>query len=95
MNRNELVRETARKAGKTVAEVRAIVDALESTVTETLVKGETIKLIGFGICSVKTTRARQSRNPKTGEAIAVGARKLPVFKFSPAIAEALEEKDGE
>ena len=95
MNREKLVKEVARKTGKSGDEVRMIVDALESSITEALVRGERIKLLGFGIASVKTTNARMSRNPKTGEPVKVGSRKLPVFKFSPVIAAAMEEKDAE
>lgn len=92
MNKNGLIKAICKKTGVNADEVKLVLDAMESTVTETLRDGDNIKIIGFGQAGIKQTRARVSRNPKTGEPVQAEAKRLPVFKFSPAIAEAMEEK---
>ena len=53
MNKGELVAAVAEKAGLTKKDAELTVNALLETVTETLVKGEKVQLIGFGSFSVK------------------------------------------
>ncbi|MBF0339500.1 MAG: integration host factor subunit alpha [Magnetococcales bacterium] len=57
------------------------------TITQRLEKGETVKLSGFGVFSVRKKRARPGRNPKTGEPIEITARKVVTFRASPQVLE--------
>ncbi len=84
MNKKEFIDALASKAGKSKAESAAFVDAFVETVVETLKKGESVKLIGFGNFEVRERKARKSRNPKTGEVINVPASKAPAFKVGAA-----------
>ena len=54
-----------------------------------LKKGEEVSIAGLGIFSVKERAARQARNPRTGEAISVPAMKVPKFKASKHLKEAV------
>ena len=56
------------------------VDALFSAIGDALAKGEPVSITGFGTFSVKSRPARQSRNPRTGEAIEIAASRVPSFK---------------
>ena len=56
-------------------------DAVTGAITKTLKKGDTVALIGFGTFSVSKRKAREGRNPQTGEAIKIAACK--VARFSP------------
>ncbi len=55
------------------------------TVTESLKKGDTVSLVGFGTFSVKERAARTGRNPQTGEPIQISAAKVPTFKAGKAL----------
>ena len=48
--------------------------------TEALAQGERVELRGFGVFEVRQRAARQGRNPRTGVAIAVAAKRVPFFK---------------
>jgi DNA-binding protein HU-beta len=85
MNKNELVAEVAAKTGLTKKDAEKAVLALVETVTEAVVKGDKVMLVGFGSFETKTREARIGRNPKTKEAIEIEASKYPVFKAGKAL----------
>ncbi len=85
MNKSELVAALAEKAGiSKVAADKAVV-AFVDAVSEALVKGDKVQLIGFGTFDVKARPARVARNPRTGEEIKIAASKAPVFKAGKAL----------
>ena len=59
-----------------------IVDAVFEAVSQRLEQGESVKLPGFGVFSVRAKRDRQGRNPKTGEQLEISARRVVSFKQS-------------
>lgn len=61
-------------------DVETIVAAVLDTITEALARGDRVELRGFGAFSVKKRDARNGRNPRTGEAVAVCEKLIPVFK---------------
>ena len=61
-------------------DVETIVAAVLDTITEALSRGDRVELRGFGAFSVKKRDARNGRNPRTGEAVAVCEKLIPVFK---------------
>jgi DNA-binding protein HU-beta len=89
MNKNELVAEVAAKTGLTKKDAEKAVLALVETVTEAVVKGDKVMLVGFGSFETKTREARIGRNPKTKEAINVRATRVPVFKAGKALKDAV------
>ncbi len=68
--------------GVTKKECALILDGFLSAAKRSLVKGESIEIRGFGTLAVKERRSRTARNPRTGEAVRIPARKVPVFKPS-------------
>jgi len=72
---------------KTTAE-QAVEKVIE-VIVGSLKKGEEVSIAGLGIFSVKERAARQARNPRTGEAISVPAMKVPKFKASKHLKEAV------
>ncbi len=80
MNKTELTKVLADKTGKSQKEAKAFLEAFESTVQETLSKGDKITLIGFGTWDVQKIAARTGRNPATGKAIQIEAKKKVRFK---------------
>ncbi|MBE6147088.1 MAG: HU family DNA-binding protein [Firmicutes bacterium] len=89
MKKVELVEAVAEKAGLTKADATRAIDALFSTITEALVKGDKVPVAGFGTFSVGERAAREGRNPQTGAVVKIAACKSAKFKASSALKDAL------
>jgi DNA-binding protein HU-beta len=70
-------------------DVAALLDALGDVATERLKAGDDVSLPGLGKLAVKTKAARTGRNPKTGEAIQIPAKRVPDFSSAKALKDAL------
>ena len=70
-------------------DVETIVSAILDTITEALKRGDRVELRGFGAFSVKRRDARAGRNPRTGAAVSVGEKRIPVFKTGKEMRERL------
>lgn len=81
MNKSELIERMASDADISKAAAERALESFTTSVQSTLKKGGTVTLVGFGSWSVIKRAARTGRNPKTGEAIKIKARKAP--KFTP------------
>ena len=80
MNKTELIAAVAEKTGLSKKDSDAAVAAMVDVITESLVQGEKVQLVGFGSFEVKKRAARVGRNPKTKEPIEIPASTVPVFK---------------
>lgn len=80
MNKTDLVKAVAAQSELSQKDAGKAVDALFSTITETLAKEEKIQILGFGTLEVRERAARKGRNPQTGEEIEIAASKIPAFK---------------
>ncbi len=87
MNKAELIAAIAAKTGDTKKGVETSVNAFVDVVTEALVKGDKVQLVGFGSFEVRKRAARKGRNPQTKEEIKIPASKAPVFKAGKALKE--------
>ena len=63
-------------------ECSGLVERVLDMIVETLERGETVKLSGFGVFQVRDKRARMGRNPKTGEPAAIIPRRVISFRAS-------------
>ena len=84
MNKSELIKAVAEKAGFTNKDVAEVYEALIETITDALKAGEKIQLVGFGTIEVKDVPAKTGINPQTKETVAIPACKKPVMKFGKA-----------
>ena len=89
MNKTELIAAVAAKAGLTKKDAERVVNATIESITESLVKGDKVNVSGFGIFEVKAREARVGRNPRTKETIQIPAIKLPAFKASKTLKDAV------
>jgi DNA-binding protein HU-beta len=80
MNKGELVAKIADDAGLSKAQANSALDAFIGAVTKTLKSGDKVTLVGFGTFSVSKRSARTGRNPQTGAAIKIKAKKVARFK---------------
>ena len=67
------------------------VNAAFDTIVDTLVAGEKVQMVGFGVFDIKERGERIGRNPKTREEIAIPASKVPFFKAGKALKDAVAE----
>jgi len=80
MNRKELIDALATKTNSTKADADRAIGALLEIISDTLKKGDSLSLLGFGTFEVRKRAARTGRNPKTGEELKIKASKVPAFK---------------
>ena len=80
MNKADLINAVAEKTGLSKKDSESAVAAVVDVITESLVQGDKVQLVGFGSFEVKQRAARLGRNPKTKEPIEIPASKVPVFK---------------
>ncbi len=86
MNKAELVAKIADDTELTKTQANAALDALTDTITKTLKGGGKVTLVGFGTFTVKKRAARTGRNPQTGAAIKIKAKKVAKFKAGKELA---------
>ncbi|MGE5560761.1 MAG: HU family DNA-binding protein [Chloroflexota bacterium] len=89
MTKSELIEKVAEKTGMTKKDSGKSVDAVLEAITKALGKGEKVSLVGFGTFDVRKRAARMGRNPQTGKAIKISARKVPAFKAGKSLKEAV------
>ena len=92
MNKSDLIAAIAAKTGETKKDAEATLNAFVDVVTEALVKGEKVQLVGFGSFEVRKRAARKGRNPQTKEEIKIPASKAPVFKAGKALKDLVNKK---
>ena len=85
MNKNDLIADVAKKAGLSKTDAAKAVDAFIASVTGALKKGDEVRLVGFGTFAVSKRAATTGRNPRTGAAIKIPARKQAKFKAGKAL----------
>ena len=89
MNKTELIAEVSKKTGMSKKDAERAVNATVDAITEALVAGDKVQLVGFGSFEAKQREARMGRNPKTKEAIKIPASTIPVFKAGKALKDAV------
>jgi integration host factor subunit alpha len=71
-------------------ESKDMVDAFFDLISESLVRGEDVKISGFGNFQIRTKAPRPGRNPRTGEPVAIEARRVVTFHASPKLKESVQ-----
>ncbi len=85
MNKTELIEKIAEKADVPKSEAQRHFDAFEEIVTDVLKSGDEVQITGFGKFYVREQKARDGRNPQTGEKIRIPAQKVPSFSAGNAL----------
>ena len=81
MNKSDLIKVMAEKAGFSNKDATIAYEAFVETVTEALKAGDKVQLVGFGTFEVKAVEAKTGINPQTKEKVEIPACKKPVMKF--------------
>jgi integration host factor subunit alpha len=82
VTRKELALSVTEKMGVSQRNAAEIVDAVFAALKDTLVNGESVKLVQFGSLNVLDKSARRGRNPKTGESMTIAKRQMITFRPS-------------
>ena len=89
MNKKQLVKRMVERTDSPKGEAEKHLEAFTTTVSEALKAGEEIQLPGFGKFYVREQKAREGRNPQSGEKMRISARKVPAFKAGKALKESI------
>ena len=92
MNKKELIKLLAKKFELTNTKTNEIISHLLESITDSLSKNKPVAFIGFGTFSVRKKKARNGRNPRTGETIKILARKAVHFTAGKALKDAVNKK---
>ncbi len=79
MNKAELIETIASKTGLSKKAVASVIAAMQESITDVLVKGNKVSLVGFGTFQVSKRKARTGLNPRTRESIRIPACTVPKF----------------
>ena len=91
MNKGELIKAIAEKAGFTQKDAAIAYDAFIASVTDALKAGDKVQLVGFGTFEVKNVAAKTGINPQTKEKVEIAACKKPVMKFGKAFKDLIND----
>lgn len=90
MNKENLIKTvSANIDGATKKDISVIVDEVFDTIKRTLADGEKVSIAGFGAFEVFERKARECKNPRTGDPVYVEASKAPRFKAGKALKDAV------
>jgi len=89
MNKSDLVAKVSELSGLSKGDADKAVDAVFAAITGALKSGDDVRLVGFGNFSVSDRPAREGKNPRTGEKLAIAASKAPKFSAGKALKDAV------
>ncbi|HEV7232137.1 MAG TPA: HU family DNA-binding protein [Bacteroidia bacterium] len=91
MNKSELIDAISAETKMTKADSGRALDSFISSTTKALKKGDRVALVGFGTFSISKRAARTGRNPQTGKAIQIKAKKVAKFKAGADLAKTVNK----
>ena len=86
----DLVEKVAATIGSTKADAERAVEAIIAMITSTLQSGQEVSIAGLGIFEAKTRAGRVGRNPRTGATIQIKAMRVPKFRASKTLKDAVK-----
>jgi DNA-binding protein HU-beta len=90
MNKMDLIDRVHQTVGGTKADADRAVEAIIDAITSSLKSGEEVSVAGLGIFEAKVRAARTGRNPRTGESISVPSMRVPKFRASKTLKDAVK-----
>ena len=89
MTKADLISAVAKSADFSKKDADKAVSAVIDAISDSLVAGEKVQIVGFGTFEVRDRAAREGKNPATGEKIQIAASKVPAFKAGKALKDAV------
>lgn len=91
MNKSELVSAIAEAANLSKTDAANALNATTDAITNAMVAGDAVQILGFGTFSIRERSARSGRNPQTGATIQIAASKNAGFKAGKALKDSLNK----
>lgn len=85
MTKTDLINAIAEKAEFSKKDSEKALNAVISSITDALVSGDKVQIVGFGTFEVRQRDAKEAINPRTKEKIQIPAKKAPAFKAGKAL----------
>ena len=89
MNKNDLIQQLSDRSGLMKTDAAKAVDGVFDIITDTLKKGDEVRLTGFGVFVVALRAGGKGRNPQTGEEITIKPSKQPRFRAGKQLKDAV------
>lgn len=94
MTKSELIEEVARRAQITKSRAELVVNCVFESMAETLARGGSIEVRGFGSFTVRHYKPYVGKNPRNADPVTVGPKKLPFFKVGKELRELVNLRAG-
>ena len=91
MTKAELITAIAEKGGYTKKDAEKALSSVVDVISDALVNGDKITLVGFGTFETRQRAAKVGKNPQTGKEIKIAAKKVPAFKAGKALKDAVNK----
>merc|ERR1719362_369392 len=95
VNKGELVDAVSEKTSNTKKTTDGVISAALEIIMNKVAEGERVSLVGFGSFESRDRRAREGRNPKTGEKMEIPATKVPAFSAGKTFKDLVADKNEE
>jgi integration host factor subunit beta len=92
MTKSSLIKKMSIQRNLSVADATTVVDTIFEEIASSLSQGQRVELRGFGSFGLKQRQSRQGRNPKTGDSVAVEAKRVMFFKAGKELRERVDSK---
>jgi DNA-binding protein HU-beta len=92
MNKTDLVDQVAQRANLPKKQVDAVLSATTEEIMASVAEGEKVTLIGFGSFEKRERKAREGRNPKTGDKMKIPATSVPAFSAGKSFKETVQQQ---
>ena len=92
MNKAQLIELIANKTDTSKRQSEECIDLVIGAITKSVAKGEKVTLVGFGTFERRDRRARKGRDPRSGAAIDIPAKKVPAFSAGKQFKQAVNKR---
>ncbi|WP_261979378.1 HU family DNA-binding protein [Buchnera aphidicola] len=90
MNKTQLINVISKKSNLSKTQAKLTLETTLSTIIDSLKKGESVQIVGFGTFKVNLRSSRIGRNPQTGKEIQIPATKVPSFTSGKTLKNAIK-----
>jgi integration host factor subunit beta len=94
ITKSDLIEQLSNTAKLPKGKAELVVNIMFDCMVDALQRGERIEIRGFGSFEVREYKAYEGRNPRTGEPVRVGAKRLPFFKIGKELRERINNATG-
>ncbi len=91
MTKSDLITTVAESAGLTKKDTEKVVSGLLAAITDALVSGDKVQIVGFGTFEVRDRKEREGRNPSNGKPMIIPASRVPAFKAGKSLKDAVSK----